>query len=452
MPTKPFNVRHAAAAAAVFVFLVSLPLVGATRRFRDFVPFDGDMLYYQFQAVNLLHGHGFQVGPLEPYNVYRFDRHVPDHDFYREMGGQTHAYLFGHVPGYSFLVAGVYSVFGIHPRVVYRLQAILVALIAALLPLAGAYYWRGRGVWSGLLAAALFILFYAPNPAALMTEPVLAATLFVAAIPFALIERRTGPWTALVSGALLGLVLLVKTITVFLVPLFLVLALFRIRGVRRVALFGGLFGLGLSLSVVPWSVYATRHNNFARDAHWGVIVLATQGHWVLLDGNNELTLSDGQWHPEWRGVRAGDPAFFYNRPEGAGRSSLARVARFLWLNRAAVPGLFGLKLARAFGDPRFLTLIAAALAFYAWALRRRRLLLLAGRATVEPPPAIPLFPLAALACPLMATLLVCGVPRVVLPFAWPLLLVAGRLAVAGGEALLRGTRPTDTVSLKEKTA
>jgi hypothetical protein len=439
MVAKLLKVRHAPAAAALFVFLASLPLVGATRRFRDYVPFDGDTLHYQFQAVNLLYGHGFQVGPIEPYGVYRFDRQIPEHDFYRQMGGQTHAYIFGHVPGYQLVVAAVYSVFGVHPRVVYKLQSILVALIAALLPLAGAYYWGGRGVLSGLLAAALLVLFYQPNPAALMTEPLLAATLFVAAVPFALIERGTAPWVALVSGTLLGLVLLVKTITIFLLPLFLVLALYRIRSVWRAMAFVGLFGLGLSLSIAPWSLYATRRNDFRRDAELGVIVLATQGRWVVLDGNNELALSDGKWHPEWRFARAGDPAFFYNRPEGAGRSSLARVARFLWLERAAVPGLLGHKLARAFGEPRFFVLIAAALAFYGWALRRRCLLV--ERAAAEPPPAIPLFPLAGLACPLMATLLVCGEPRVVLPFVWPLLLVAGRVAVAGGEAVLQLTRP-----------
>jgi hypothetical protein len=419
------------ALVSLVVFLVSLPLVGATRRFQDYVPFDGDMLYYQFQAVNVVRGHGFQIGAIEPFAEYRFDRDDREKPIYRQLEGKAHAYLFGHVPGYQLFVAGVYSVFGVHPRVVYMVQAILLALLAGLLPLIGAHYWGGRGVLSGCLAAALLVFGYLPNPATLMTEPVFAVTLVLAALPFVLIERRTGAWVALLSGTLFGLVFLVKTITALVPPLFLVLALWRIRGARRIASFVAMFVLGFSLFVVPWSAYATLRNDFPRDADLGIIV-ATQGHWVILDGNNEGSLHDGLWHPEWRRDRAGDPAFFYNRPEGGGRSSLARVAGFWWLYRGQVPALFGRKLARAFGSPRFLALVVAALAFYAWAwmprLRRRR------PVGAAPPPVAPLFPLVLLASLAAGTLVMYAVPRVVLAFAWPLLLIGSRLAVAAGEA------------------
>jgi len=97
-------------------------------------------------------------------------------------------------------------------------------------------------------------------------------------------------------------------------------------------------GITLCLSILPWSVYASKKSN-------SFIVLSTQGKTIPLDGNNEKSI-DGNWHPDWR--RTGGEKMFYNNDNMKDASPLLRVVNFYKYHYHLLPTIIVNKILRGF--------------------------------------------------------------------------------------------------------
>jgi 4-amino-4-deoxy-L-arabinose transferase-like glycosyltransferase len=353
------------AAGLVFAFAVAYQLT--TQRLSGDVAFQTDQVHHQFLAVNLLHGHGYQVGPVDDFAVYRIEQPPRSHDYYKRfIRSRAHRYTFGRTPGYPLLLAGIYAVCGVEPASARVVQALLNALAAASLVLLGTLFWSRPGGLAGLIAAAAHTAFYASDPSALMAEPLVAVGLLGVTGGYLLWSRKRTAPRALALGLLVALALLIRPNVVFLPLVFAALVLARVRPVSRAAVQCLALVAGVLLPILPWSAYATaRSEEPGRQGEGaGLILLSTQPSRTLLDGNNEASLDDGRWHPEWRTSRAGDQRFFYNRAARENRSTASLLAEFWADNLARLPGLFARKIAVALERPRDLGALLAMLAFY----------------------------------------------------------------------------------------
>jgi 4-amino-4-deoxy-L-arabinose transferase-like glycosyltransferase len=185
-------------------------------------------------------------------------------------------------PGYPGFLAAIYSIAGHSWRAAGFVQAVLGAVTSGLLVLLAAKVLSRRGcVIAGVL--------HAVSPTALAYVPVLASeTLAVfllvsGLLGLAVAQERVGGARYLlsaVSGALLGLLLLVRPAGVFFLPALLVLAIYS-RGRRTWRARPGLVFLGATLlALSPWLI----RNHLAG---LGPATLSTAGGENLLMGNND---------------------------------------------------------------------------------------------------------------------------------------------------------------------
>ena len=169
---------------------------------------------------------------------------------YRLPGGEPNVYW---APGYPGLLAAIYWLFG-HSYVVVRIfQAILSAIVAALVALiAGRIFDRRTALIAGLLCACYpaFIAF----SGLLLTETVFT-TLLVVMVYWLLTISTNTSWKSVIGlGVLAGLMCLVRAETVLL-PLFVfvVLRIFfrdRTATVRQIVLLYA----AVVVTVAPWSM------------------------------------------------------------------------------------------------------------------------------------------------------------------------------------------------------
>jgi 4-amino-4-deoxy-L-arabinose transferase-like glycosyltransferase len=187
-------------------------------------------------------------------------------------------------PGPSLIWAGLYVLFG-HRFDVVRVANCLVGAVAVFLT-----YAIGRRCFSeriGLLAAALYAVF----PTALLyTVDLLSEALgtlwFLAFLLVCLqFAERPGWGRALAAGLLLGIELLTRANCIVMLPLYVIWAVWQFRGQWRVLLQAAAVPALAVALLVPWAVrnYMVFHE---------FIPLSTMGGSVLLQGNNDIVVSD----------------------------------------------------------------------------------------------------------------------------------------------------------------
>jgi hypothetical protein len=195
-------------------------------------------------------------------------------------------------PGYPGFLAAIYTCFGHSYRAVGFVQAFFSALTTLLLFFLSLRFVKRR---ASLFAAGL----HAFSPTFLAYVPILASetlATFLGIGALLLICSRAGGeqqcryrWVLAamaLSGALMGLNLLVRPSGLFFVPgLVLVIALRGDLNWRRRAVSGAIFLLAISAVLSPWLVRSTRLG-------FG-LTLTTNGGWNLYMGNNDKATKGG---------------------------------------------------------------------------------------------------------------------------------------------------------------
>lgn len=328
--------------------------------FTGYADFGGDIWEYQSMAVNFAKGHGIaRFGGIEDFSVYSFEtdpavsRVMPAPlEHFLKAGKNGGVEWFFRTPGYYLFLGVIYKIFGVSPLIAEHIQLILLATVAASLPLIGRHYWHKTGFWSGLIASPIAIASNYRFSGVLYTESLITFAVFLIVVAYALFEaRRTVP-RALLVGIALGLGLLVKGSLVFIPPLLGLFLCFRWLWTRRTSDFVHLSAIIVAavLTIAPWSIYAsTQSGRF--------ILLSTQAESILLDSHNEY-VTNGAWYQEWRD----DPQSFYNNDGLEGRSALLRVANFYRHHPILLPRIALEKLVAGFRPFPFL-LVGGVLAF-----------------------------------------------------------------------------------------
>ncbi|HTZ11999.1 MAG TPA: hypothetical protein VMD04_06485, partial [Candidatus Margulisiibacteriota bacterium] len=396
--------------ASLFLFLFSVLYLLRVNRdvLGDTAFFGWDTSHYQPLGVNLSLGHGYKTGAIVDFAVYKFDKEPTGSVEFKGRGGfspfHSHfladtGYNFFRSPGYPLFLAAVYKICGIHPRVVKILQIILLSACAALMPVITVYYWPGHGLLSGVISAFIFTVFSAPDPAAIHTETLITFGLFILTLLIILWELKASTARTFFLGAAAALNILVKGTNAFLPPLLILYIFMRARGTRAKIKLPLTFILGFIICISPWSIYATKINRSP--------ILSCTGGTVLLDGNNEDSLSTGGCEAAWHSWDAGNEKYLYNRLRGL--RPFQKFLIFIKQNKNSMLGLLKNKLSSAFLHPFILLAVGGLFLYYLRALLFIRVK--EGRKEK-----IPIFPLIYFANILLITLIFFGEPRYLEPF------------------------------------
>ena len=314
--------------------------------------FGGDSWEYHSMGVNFAAGHGLVAGLREPLERYRFspDEQTPARlAHFAETGRDPRPYHTYRTPAYPLFLGILYTLCGPQPALAYKAQEILLIAVAFALPSAGRRIHGRAGFCAGLFAGVWFLATSLDMGRALMTEPLIVVHLFVCFLAFHAAERRRSPGRLALWGLAAGLAPLVKGSLLFL-PL---LAILReaIRFLRQPAARGWsttVLPFAMALPLVLWSAWISRIEGRP-------VFLSTQGNAVLLEGNNELCLPDGAWHPEYAADRAfwirsdrDVSSLYYNQPEVSARPVSRQLLGFFALHWQEAPRLFLNKFNRAF--------------------------------------------------------------------------------------------------------
>ncbi len=238
----------------------------------------------------------------------RGDMHFYDDWAQEIVGGQlTHHHAFYGLPGYAYLLAGLYRLCGYGPYVPELLQALLDAgtalllykISVALAPQPN----RRRGQIAGLMAASAWALCVPAQTYAAVLMPTAWFIFVFWFILWRVIKSRSAPdrWEALLLGLLVGLTATaIATILVLIPLLFCAIALkpaiparshFRIVGCALV-----LLGIGIGTSPCWLHNYFIARDRVFLSAHSGI------NFWI---GNNP----DANGYPRFPpGLRAGQVA------------------------------------------------------------------------------------------------------------------------------------------------
>lgn len=338
--------------------------------------FGGDTWVYQSQAVNFIKGHNLTFGGIESYDTYKFspgygsphNAGLEGFQYFMEVGKQGGIQDFFGTPGYPFFVGLVYKIFGVHPAIAKQIQLFLLIVTASFLPLIGFYYWRARGLVSGIIAGHIFLSHYALTlPKDILTESFIVFVIFSIIILSIIWERNKNPRNTFLLGLSISYGLLVKGSLVFVPILFL--AYFFILYRNKIINFSSCVVLlvGILCLVVPWSVFASVKLG-------KMTILSTQGPLIITMGNNEHTMSGEPY------VVTPDEDSFYNKPEIQAKPIYLRVALFYLNNRKMIPGVFINKIYVGFENLPFFKIAVFLLIFEIYlsiSLSRRKNILVA---------------------------------------------------------------------------
>ena len=267
--------------------------------------FQGDSWEYQTIAVNLIYGHGYRPGIVEPFETYvssvtpnttKIQWHEYPEQFYR-------------TPGYPLFLAAVYVVFGIRAEAAMAAQAVLLSLCFATLPILAWHYFGVIGLLAGLLS--ILKIFYSQyyfifNVNDTYTEVLQCAGLMLLALSW--LGRETGKIGMALFGFFCGLNLLIKGAFIFFPVIVLIHDLVRRKSLKSMAL----WFIVMLLTLAPWSIYASW-----KTGH--LVVISTQGSGAVLEGNNEKSLRSGYWAPDGK---------YYERADLRDKSTLTKLVNF----------------------------------------------------------------------------------------------------------------------------
>lgn len=323
-------------------------------QFDNEVIFSGDVWEYQSMAVNFVKGRGLMKtgGIIGDYHQgYKFRKEIdkvyePTLELFEKTGKAGGKYNFYRTPGYTIFMGTIYKFFGISPEIVKKIQLLLIIAIAAFLPFVGFNYWKKSGFIAGFMGGIVYLNQYARNmlgdsgityPNHIMSETLLAFTLFLLVMVFIFWERQKNPTRTFILGLMIGLTLLVKGTNVF-IPLIVFIYLWYLIIKKTVSKLNlAMFILGVVITVLPWSYYASKISG-------RTIILSTQTTVALLDNNNEYA-DDGSWHPE--GYSYNQDAF-YNQPEIKPLSLPAKLMAFYVAYPQMFPNIFLAKIRLGF--------------------------------------------------------------------------------------------------------
>ena len=190
-------------------------------------PFHLQLAHYVFAAVLVIRVVVLARLTMSPYLLpTRGDMHFYDDWAQRLLSGQftDHLAFYG-LPGYAYLLAGLYKLSGYGPFVPALLQAILDAGTAVLvykisvtaLPNTD----RRRAQIAGLIAAAGWAFFVPAQTYAAILMPTAWVVFVFWLILWRIISRKNAPkgWKALILGLLIGLTATANATILFLIPL-----------------------------------------------------------------------------------------------------------------------------------------------------------------------------------------------------------------------------------------
>jgi 4-amino-4-deoxy-L-arabinose transferase-like glycosyltransferase len=333
--------------------------------------FPGDELEYALPAANLaLHGefpvYGF-IGPIEDYRLCAQPEALP---YFRTLAQAPPIVFPSKPPVYSFLLGFAFEVFGMRPSTVHLLNLWLWALMASLLPIAGAML-RGRWGMYAALAAVPVLLFFSGHHQQLTAEILTKALVMLAAVAGMAAWRGNSPWRHFLFGASMALLVLTKG--------YFALALAGMMFLYMTPLQKGLkgeslrpllaFSVGGALLLVPWVLHintaiqnnipqrtefsralreaspklmldnhddiydaqgALRHDvvmelllfhQYQHALENGTVIVTNQlGDYNILNVHNEYC-TDGDFHPEWRIISS---SFYNGLPEMGKNAKLLR--------------------------------------------------------------------------------------------------------------------------------
>ena len=308
----------------LFIFLFAVHYnIGKKNEFNnfsDYALFGGDTWEYQSLAVNLLHGHGYQFGGIEPLEVYKFAYTSR----YKTFFDSETDYSFYRTPGYPFFLKTIYQIHGIHPGIAKKYQFIMIIISVSLMPLICYYYFGYLGVISGTLSSFFFMKYLLSDlrTGTLLTESLMVFSILVWMFALIFWEKKPTKNRIILLGIVSGLLLLVKGSTIFIPFIFLIL-LFRYYSFsqRKKIAYMIIYIFSILTVVTPWSIYATiKSDRF--------VLLSTQGDTMLADCNNKQAALTGDWSTNWPTNDANLKYIFFNRPDGSTKKNVLTALNF----------------------------------------------------------------------------------------------------------------------------
>ena len=359
------NSRRLPAALTAAALLLCIALL-ALREWPREAWFGGDTWEYHSMGVNFARGHGLVAGLREPLDDYHFGNPTASPrmmEQFAETGRDPKSYHTYRTPAYPLFLGLVYRLTSPLPERAAQAQVCLLVLMAFALPLAGRWAAGRPGLWAGALAGVGLLATGWEMAIGLMTEPLIVLHLFLCFLAFHAARRNRSTARLVLWGLAAGVAPLVKGSMVFLPGLAFLLEVIlwpRHRDRRWLPNLAFLAALGLPL--VLWSAYISR-------VEGRPVFLSTQGNSVLLEGNNELVLLDGAWHPEyahpqpfWAADGRDTSGLYYNQPDVRVKSIPAQLAGFFARHWKDAPRLFLNKFNRAFERfPPFKVLVVTVL-------------------------------------------------------------------------------------------
>jgi len=158
-------------------------------------------------------------------------------------------------PGYPAFVASIWALLGRGNAAVIFFQLLLGSAASWLL------YVIGTRLGSRTLGlGAAWLLAVSPNHAlwslTVLSEVLYMAIIALAALAWLISSQQGSGWKMMVSGILIGLATLTRPIGVYLIPLWLGLAMYAIwrrAGAKRAIILGALFLMGCGVICIPWA-------------------------------------------------------------------------------------------------------------------------------------------------------------------------------------------------------
>jgi hypothetical protein len=288
--------------------------------FSDSALFGGDTWEYQSLAVNLLNGHGYQFGGIEPLEVYKFAYTSRFKTFFDTETG----YSFFRTPGYPFFLKTIYQIHGVHPGIAKKYQFIMIIISVSLMPLICYYYFGYLGVISGTLSSFFFMKYLVSDirTGTLLTESLQVFSILVWMFALIFWEKKPTKNRIIVLGIVSGLLLLVKGSTIFIPFVFLIL-LFRYYSFSHRKKIANMIIYILSIIIVvgPWSIYASIKSD-------RLVLLSTQGDTMIADCNNKQAALTGDWSTIFPTNEDNLKYLIFDRPNGSTKKNVLTALNF----------------------------------------------------------------------------------------------------------------------------
>lgn len=281
--------------------------------------FGGDQWEYQSLAVNILNGHGYRLGGVEPWEEYKFA--FTEKKEFKEYFKSKSFYTFYRTPGYPLFLASIYKIFGVNPEIVNRIQFIMIVICASIMPLICYYYYGATGIFSGVISSFLFMRYFVSDlrTGSILTESLILFSILIWMFIYIYWEKEPTPFRILILGVFSGFLLFVKGSNIFIPFTFILFMICKFHFPQKNKLWQIItYVLAIVLTILPWSIYASLKSNKN-------IFLSIQGDTLLVECNNYNTANTGNWT---RLHQFPVEYLWYDRPAGSTKRNVKTVFNF----------------------------------------------------------------------------------------------------------------------------